>query len=115
MIRLPWGRITLQSLSNLFLKMIRGLLGMVLIGSVFLIVANAIGRYLLLTPIIWAEEILGYVLVWMVYLGAVLVTWDAGHLRMDLISRGLKGSTGIVVNGLAASAFLGIGAGTPFG
>jgi len=104
------GTRQLQSFSNIVLKIIRALLGAVLIGSVFLIVANAIGRYLLLTPIMWAEEILGYVLVWMVYLGAVLVTWEAGHLRVDLLSRGLRGLSGIFVNGLAAIAFLGVGA-----
>lgn len=97
------------AISNIILKALRVLLGIVLIASVFLIVANAIGRYVFLAPIIWAEEILGYVLVWSVYLGAVLVTWDGGHLRMDLLSRTLTGIPGKIVNGIATFGFLYIG------
>jgi TRAP-type C4-dicarboxylate transport system permease small subunit len=69
------------------LRLIRLLLGTALLASVLLICANAFGRYVLAAPIIWAEEILGYTLVWMVYLGAVQVTSDNGHLSMDLVLR----------------------------
>jgi TRAP-type C4-dicarboxylate transport system permease small subunit len=69
------------------LRLIRLLLGTALLASVLLICANAFGRYVLAAPIIWAEEILGYTLVWMVYLGAVQVTSDNGHLSMDLALR----------------------------
>jgi len=79
----------LQFLDTLALKLIRALLGTVLLVSVVLICANAFGRYVLAAPIIWAEEVLGYALVWMVYLGAVQVTSDNGHLRMDLVTQNL--------------------------
>jgi TRAP-type C4-dicarboxylate transport system permease small subunit len=91
------------------LRAIRLFVGVLLIASVFLICANAAGRYLFLAPIIWAEEILGYVLVWTVYLGAALVTWDGGHLRMDLISRSMPGLLRYLVNGLAVASFLAVG------
>lgn len=70
---------------DLVLGCLRLLLGFMLLASVVLICANAFGRYVLLSPIIWAEEILGYGLVWMIYLGAVLVTASDEHLRMDLV------------------------------
>lgn len=70
---------------DLILGGLRVLLGVMLLASVVLICANAFGRYVLLSPIIWAEEILGYGLVWMIYLGAVLVTASGEHLRMDLV------------------------------
>jgi TRAP-type C4-dicarboxylate transport system permease small subunit len=91
------------------LPVIRAFLGSLLIASVFLIVANAIGRYLFLAPIIWAEEILGYVLVWAVYLGGVLVTWDGGHLKMDLLSRTLPFIPKTIVNGISVFVFIFIG------
>ncbi len=74
-------------MANALLFLIRVLLGVILIASVFLICANAFGRYVLLQPIIWAEEVLGYSLVWLVYLGAVVVTFQRQHLRMDLVVR----------------------------
>ena len=64
----------MQVVATLVLNLIRAVLATILIASVFLICANAFGRYVLLKPIIWAEEVLGYSLVWMVYLGAVIVT-----------------------------------------
>ena len=93
---------------RLLLSAIRLMGGILLIGSV-LICANAAGRYIFLAPIIWAEEVLGYVLVWTVYLGAVLVTWDGGHLKMDLLSRTLTGPARTIVNGVAALCFVAVG------
>jgi len=75
----------MQFIEALALKLIRALLGTMLLISVALICANTFGRYVLAAPIIWAEEVLGYALVWMIYLGAVQVTRDDGHLRMDLL------------------------------
>ena len=80
----------MRVLTDLVFKLIRLLLGAALLLSVLLICANAFGRYVLHAPIIWAEEVLGYVLVWLVYLGAVEVTRDDGHLSMDLITYALK-------------------------
>ena len=91
------------------LALIRLFLGVLLIASVFLIFANAMGRYVFLAPVIWAEEILGYVLVWTVYLGGVLVTWDGGHLKMDLLSRTLPRMPRAIVNGFSTLVFVFIG------
>jgi TRAP-type C4-dicarboxylate transport system permease small subunit len=77
-------------LTDAVLKLFRLLLGTALLLSVLLICANAFGRYVLQSPIIWAEEVLGYTLVWIVYLGAVEVTRDNGHLSMDLITHSLS-------------------------
>jgi TRAP-type C4-dicarboxylate transport system permease small subunit len=96
-------------ISRPILAFIRLFLGALLIASVILICANATGRYVFLAPIIWAEEILGYVLVWTVYLGSVLVTWDGGHLKMDLLSRTLPSAPRAIVNGFSTVVFIGIG------
>ena len=62
-----------------------------IIGSMILIgilinIANVIGRYMFLEPIIWAEEIMIYIMVWTVFIGAILVTFDGQHLKMDVFS-----------------------------
>jgi TRAP-type C4-dicarboxylate transport system permease small subunit len=96
-------------ISKPILALIRLFLGVLLIASVFLICANAMGRYVFLAPIIWAEEILGYVLVWTVYLGGVLVTWEGGHLKMDLLSKTLPPLPRSIVNSLSTLIFIFIG------
>jgi C4-dicarboxylate transporter DctQ subunit len=62
------------------------IMGILMICCVLLDCANIIARYIFLSPIIWAEEVLGFMLVWGVFVGAVLVTRDDGHLKMDLLS-----------------------------
>jgi len=100
----------LQTLTKWVLSLIRLILGAILLGSVVLICANAFGRYVLAAPIIWAEEVLGYSLVWMVYLGAVLVTSDDGHLRMDLLTQSLPASVRRIIETIGNLIFLAIGA-----
>jgi TRAP-type C4-dicarboxylate transport system permease small subunit len=91
------------------LSVVRAMIGALLLASMVLICANAFGRYVLLKPIIWAEEVLGYALVWMVYFGAVLVTWDQNHLKMDLLTKGLTGFWRRFVDAAAAATFIAAG------
>jgi TRAP-type C4-dicarboxylate transport system permease small subunit len=65
------------------------LLGVAMLLNVALNFANVIGRYVFLSPIIWAEEVMGYLMVWCVFLGAALVTWDGEHLKVDSLSQKL--------------------------
>jgi TRAP-type C4-dicarboxylate transport system permease small subunit len=67
------------------LKVIRALLGLLILFGVALNFANVVGRYVFFQPIIWAEEVLVFIMVWCVMLGATLVTWENQHLRMDAV------------------------------
>lgn len=96
-------------MANIVLMLLRGLLGAALMASVLLICANAFGRYVLHKPIIWAEEVLGYALVWMVYLGSILVTLDRQHLRMDLLSQMLGKQAQLVLETIGALVFAAVG------
>ncbi len=96
-------------MSNLLLKALRAVLGIGLMLAVVLICANSFGRYALHKPILWAEEVLGYSLVWMVYLGAILVTLERQHLKMDLVSKmlGQRAQAALEVFGSAVFAVVG--------
>jgi TRAP-type C4-dicarboxylate transport system permease small subunit len=67
------------------LRVIRAALGILILAGVALNFANVVGRYVFFAPIIWAEEVLVFIMVWCVMLGATLVTWEDQHLRMDAI------------------------------
>lgn len=82
--------------------------GLLLFASAILIVVNAVGRYVFAAPILWGEEVLRFGLLWMVFLGAVLVSWDDRHLRMDLVSATLKGRALMLVKSLSVLVFLGL-------
>lgn len=99
----------LQKLGQLLLQAIQAVLGTMLLLSVVLICANAFGRYALHKPVIWAEEVLGYGLVWMVYLGAIVVTATDQHLRMDLLAQLLSRKTQLVLRLIGNAVFIATG------
>jgi len=67
------------------LRVIRAVLGGLILAGVALNFANVVGRYVFFAPIIWAEEVLVFLMIWCVMLGATLVTWEDQHLRMDAV------------------------------
>ncbi len=69
-------------------KAVIALLGLAFIGAVCLNFANVVGRYAFGRAIFGADEVQTYVMVWMAFVGASVVTWRHAHLRMDvLVSR----------------------------
>ena len=67
------------------LRLIRAVLGALILAGVALNFANVVGRYVFRAPIIWAEEVLVFIMVWCVMLGATLVSREDQHLRMDAV------------------------------
>ena len=64
-------------------------LGLLVIVAVCLNFANVVGRYVFGQAIFGADEIQTYLMVWMAFLGAVVVGWRNAHLRMDVLVRAL--------------------------
>ncbi len=84
----------------------RAIIAALILFSIALNFANVVGRYVFLSPIIWAEEVMIYIMVWCVFIGAVLVTWDGRHLRMDLLSASLGSPWREIINLVATCTFL---------
>jgi TRAP-type C4-dicarboxylate transport system permease small subunit len=85
----------------------RLVIGVLILFSIALNFANVVGRYVFLSPIIWAEEVMIFLMIWCVFIGAVVVSWDDRHLRMDLLSLHLTSAWRQVVNGTVAALSLG--------
>ena len=84
------------------LTAIKVLIGILMLSAIAINFANVIARRLFDAPFIWAEEILVFIIVWMVYAGAVLISWQGKHLAMDLVSSRLRGLAGVCVQMLSA-------------
>ena len=83
----------------------------IIVGSLILIgiavnFANVIGRYGFDAPITWAEEMMIYSMVWIVFVGCVLVTWDGHHLKMDFFSIMAPSPYKEIMNFVAVAAFI---------
>ena len=59
-------------------------IGIILLLCIVINAANIIGRYVFLAPLPWAEEVLSFLIIWGVCLGASAVTYDRRHLAMDV-------------------------------
>jgi TRAP-type C4-dicarboxylate transport system permease small subunit len=66
-------------------RAIRTALGVAFIFAVVLNFANVVGRYAFGKALFGADEVQTMILVWMAFLGAVVVTWRREHLRMDVL------------------------------
>ena len=62
------------------------LAAILLLGAIAINFANVIARYLFLASIYWADEAMVFLVIWSIFLAAVAVTYDGGHLTMDLFS-----------------------------
>jgi TRAP-type C4-dicarboxylate transport system permease small subunit len=60
-------------------------LAVALIAGISLNVVNVVGRYLAGFALNGVDEIEIYILIWIAFLGAALVTWRGSHLRMDVL------------------------------
>jgi len=59
--------------------------GALLLCFVGLTVLQVVTRYILNAPLQWTEELASHLLIWMVFIGAIGVHRNDGHLRVEMI------------------------------
>ena len=64
--------------------------GVILLVSIALNFSNVVARYLFSYPIYWADEIVTFLMIWMVMLGAASAAMQNSHLSIDLILNMMK-------------------------
>ncbi len=80
---LKWLNDTTDKVEKAFLA------GIIIFTSLLLFV-NVVLRYLFLMPLFWAEELVRYLMVWLVFIGASQVTSWGGHIAVDILPRFLS-------------------------
>ena len=90
-------------------KILELVLALALIGAVLLNFVNVIGRYGFGTTITIADELQTYIMVWIAFLGAAVVTWRGLHLRMDVIAQRLPSSAQKILGWVEAGLILVLG------
>lgn len=84
----------------------RVIIGVLLLVAVAINIANIIVRYVFASSIFWAEEILVYIVLWGVFLGAIAAAYNGDHLKVDLFSVHITGPIKPIVNALVASTLI---------
>jgi TRAP-type C4-dicarboxylate transport system permease small subunit len=99
---------TIRAAIRLLLRDIpRAAIGVVILIAIAINFANIIGRYAFLAPLPWAEEVLVFLVIWGVCLGASAVTYDNRHLDMDLFASGFPRRMRAVLELLKLAALVG--------
>lgn len=91
----------------LFRDIPRVAVGLVLLLAIGINFANIVGRYVFFAPLPWAEEVLSFLIIWGVCLGASAVTYDRRHLAMDVLVGAYPPLFRRVVEGLILAAIVG--------
>jgi TRAP-type C4-dicarboxylate transport system permease small subunit len=66
---------------------IESALALAFIAAVLVNFVNVVGRYVFDYAFLGADEAQIYIMVWMAFLGAAVVSWRERHLRMDVLLR----------------------------
>jgi len=90
----------------IFIKIPHAVAGVMFLVAVVINIVNVVGRYVFLRPVFWAEEILIFMVIWMVFMLAGSVTYRGAHLNMDLVYSILPQSMKRVVNVAVAVALV---------
>ncbi len=72
-------------LEVILIRALRFFIGLLMIAAVTVNFANVVARYLFLKPFVWAEEVMQFMHIWFVMLGAAVVTSHRTHLKMDAV------------------------------
>ncbi len=68
-----------------FIRIPHVLSGVLFFVAVGINIVNVVGRYVFSLPVFWAEEILTFIVIWIVFLLAGSVTYRGAHITMDLL------------------------------
>jgi TRAP-type C4-dicarboxylate transport system permease small subunit len=85
---------------------IERVLALAFLVAVCLNFLNVIGRYLVGYTPSGTDEMQIYIMVWMAFVGAAVVTWRDQHLRMDVLVARFPESLRMLVRGVELAVFL---------
>ncbi len=104
---MPWSHQKLEALAELVLhRAPLTLAALLLLAAIAINFTNVVARYLLLASIYWADEAMVFLVIWSIFLAAVAVTYDGGHLTMDLFSTRLAPRWQRVLDAMIAAVCL---------
>lgn len=78
-------------------KVLRFMLSVFMVVLVLVVFSNVMSRYFLESAIAWSEELARFLLIWVVFIGAILAYIKDEHLGLDILVTSLPYKAGRVV------------------
>jgi TRAP-type C4-dicarboxylate transport system permease small subunit len=63
----------------------KALLGSAILGASLILFANVILRYFFAKGLVWAEELVRYLIIWMVFVGGAVAARQSNHINVDVL------------------------------
>ena len=63
----------------------KALLGSAILGASLILFANVILRYFFAKGLVWAEELVRYLIIWMVFVGGSVAARQSNHINVDVL------------------------------
>jgi TRAP-type C4-dicarboxylate transport system permease small subunit len=109
--RAPRFAATIMNIRNVLRLVLRDIpraaIGAIILLAIAINFANIVGRYVFLAPLDWAEEVLTFLVIWGVCLGASAVTFDNRHLDMDLFASAFPARLRAILEVVKLAALIG--------
>jgi len=105
-----WVRRRFRRAADLALPF-RVLIGIAFSLIVVLTIAQVFFRFVLDSPLVWSEELVRILVIWITFIGAGVVCWDGTHLNVDVMFVRLPAGARRVLrvfNACVAIGFLGL-------
>lgn len=93
---------------DLFARWLNLALAVVLLGMVVLACVNVALRYIWQTSLLWVDETLVFLMIGIAFVGAIAVSAQDRHLRMELLLQTLPTRAVRVLRGLELAAVIGV-------
>lgn len=107
----PKPRSIWSTVDGIFAVVMRGIelaLGLAFIFAVALNFFTAADRFIFKRSIVGSDEVQIYIMIWMTFVGAAVVTWRHQHLRMDVLVARFPQSVRTVLLGIELLLILGL-------
>jgi C4-dicarboxylate transporter DctQ subunit len=90
----------------LFVTLARGVMGILMLAGVAICFSNVVARYLFGYALFWAEEVMVFLIIWGVFIGAAAAAYERAHLNMDLFSESFSGKPLLFLNAMLVIVLL---------
>lgn len=61
------------------------LIGFFLLVIVFVTILQVVARFVFDSPLVWSDELARFILIWMVFIGAAVVSFDDKHMGVEVL------------------------------
>ncbi|MBN8201431.1 TRAP transporter small permease [Bacillus sp. NTK034] len=77
---------------------LRYLISLSLLAIVVITILQVIARFIFDSPLVWSDELARFLLIWMVFIGAAIVSYDDKHMGIEMLQEKMSHKTKLITS-----------------